>query len=76
MFLAWREIKHTKVRYALIGFIMILIIWLVLFVTGLANGLASDNASAIKESPASYYVLEKVLIIDLLVRQLHLMNGK
>lgn len=59
MFLAWREIKHTKVRYALIGFIMILIIWLVLFVTGLANGLASDNASAIKESPASYYVLEK-----------------
>ncbi|WP_034564464.1 ABC transporter permease [Carnobacterium gallinarum] len=59
MFLAWREIKHSKLRYALISLIMIMIIWLVLFVTGLANGLASDNASAIKESPATYYVLEK-----------------
>lgn len=59
MFLAWREIKHTKLRYALISFIMIMIIWLVLFVTGLANGLASDNAAAIKQSPVTYYVLEK-----------------
>ena len=55
MFLAWREIKHTKLRYSLIALIMIMIIWLVLFVTGLANGLASDNASAIKESAASYF---------------------
>lgn len=59
MFLAWREIKHTKLRYSLIALIMIMIIWLVLFVTGLANGLASDNASAIKESAASYFLIEK-----------------
>lgn len=43
MFLALRELKHAKLRYILIGLIMVLIAWLVLFVTGLANGLANDN---------------------------------
>ncbi|HHQ0972437.1 TPA: ABC transporter permease, partial [Listeria innocua] len=42
MFLALRELKHSKLRYILIGLIMVLIAWLVLFVTGLANGLAND----------------------------------
>ncbi|EAF4354584.1 ABC transporter permease, partial [Listeria monocytogenes] len=34
MFLALRELKHAKLRYILIGLIMVLIAWLVLFVTG------------------------------------------
>lgn len=59
MFLALRELKHAKLRYLLIGFIMVLIAWLVLFVTGLAQGLASDNASAMKNMKADYLVMEK-----------------
>ncbi|WP_430534517.1 ABC transporter permease [Listeria rocourtiae] len=59
MFLALRELKHAKLRYFLIGLIMVLIAWLVLFVTGLANGLANDNGAAISSSPATYYVLQK-----------------
>ena len=59
MFLALREMKHAKLRYFMIGLIMVLIAWLVLFVSGLANGLASDNASSIKRLDANYLVLQK-----------------
>lgn len=59
MFLALRELKHSKLRYLLIGFIMVLIAWLVLFVTGLAQGLASDNASSIQNMKADYLVIQK-----------------
>lgn len=59
MFLALRELKHAKLRYILIGLIMVLIAWLVLFVTGLANGLANDNGAAISSNKATYYVLQK-----------------
>ncbi|MBO1513751.1 ABC transporter permease [Metabacillus bambusae] len=59
MFLALREMKHAKLRYLLIGFIMILIAWLVLFVSGLAKGLASDNASSIQKMNADYFVLQE-----------------
>jgi putative ABC transport system permease protein len=59
MFLAWREFKHAKVRYLLISLIMILIAWLVLFVSGLANGLSLDNASSIKNMKPDYLVLQK-----------------
>lgn len=58
MFLALREIKHAKVRYVLIGLIMVLIAWLVLFVSGLANGLSSANASSIQNMKANYLVLQ------------------
>jgi putative ABC transport system permease protein len=57
MFLALREMKHAKLRYVLIGLIMILIAWLVLFVSGLAKGLASDNASAIQHLNTGYLAL-------------------
>jgi putative ABC transport system permease protein len=59
MFLALRELKYAKLRYFLITLIMILIGWLVLFVSGLANGLASDNASAIKTMKADYLVVQE-----------------
>lgn len=59
MFLALRELKHSKLRYLLIGFIMVLIAWLVLFVTGLAQGLASDNASSIQNMKSDYLVIQK-----------------
>ncbi|ASA21413.1 ABC transporter permease [Paenibacillus donghaensis] len=58
MFLALREMRHSKARYLLIMVIMLLISFLVLFVTGLASGLAYANISAVKNMPANYYVVE------------------
>ncbi|WP_042346414.1 ABC transporter permease [Bacillus massiliigorillae] len=59
MFLAIREMKHAKFKYLLIGLIMVLIAWLVFFVSGLAQGLSSDNASAIQKMDADYIVLQQ-----------------
>ncbi|SDG31898.1 putative ABC transport system permease protein [Fontibacillus panacisegetis] len=58
MFMAIRELRHAKTRYILISLIMVLIAWLVLFVTGLAQGLSSDNASSIQTMNADYLVLQ------------------
>ena len=43
MFLAINEIRHSKLRYALVTGVMFLIAYLVFFLTGLAYGLAQDN---------------------------------
>ncbi|GAA0133289.1 ABC transporter permease [Paenibacillus sp. YSY-4.3] len=59
MFLALRELKHAKMRYSLIALIMVLIAWLVLFVSGLAQGLSSDNASSIQNMNADYLIVQK-----------------
>lgn len=59
MFLALREFQYAKLRYLLIGLIMVLIAWLVFFVSGLAKGLSSDNASSIQTMKADYFVLQK-----------------
>ncbi|WP_339276918.1 ABC transporter permease [Paenibacillus sp. FSL W8-0426] len=59
MYLAIREIRFAKGRYALIGAIMVLISFLVLFVTGLAQGLAYDNAASIKNMAATHFVFEQ-----------------
>ncbi len=59
MFLALRELKHSKLRYFLIGAIMMLIAWLVFLLSGLANGLSSDNGSALKYMNADSVVFQK-----------------
>ncbi|MFX3622908.1 MAG: FtsX-like permease family protein [Ectobacillus sp.] len=59
MFLALRELRYAKLRYTLIALIMILIAWLTFIVSGLANGLASDNASAIESMNGHSFVLQK-----------------
>lgn len=59
MFLAIREIMHSKLRFFLITFIMVLITWLVFMVAGLANGLSADNASAVEQMDADYFVMQK-----------------
>ncbi|MET3546956.1 putative ABC transport system permease protein [Paenibacillus favisporus] len=59
MYLALREIRFAKARYSLIAAIMLLISFLVLFVTGLAQGLAYDNAASIQNMPATHFVLEQ-----------------
>ncbi len=58
MFLALREIKHSRLRYLLIGAIMTMIAWLVFLLSGLANGLASDNGSSIQNLNADYLVFQ------------------
>lgn len=58
MFLALREMRHSKARYLLIMVIMLLVSFLVLFVTGLARGLAYANISAVENMPANHFVVE------------------
>lgn len=59
MFLAIRELMHAKLRYLLIGFIIVLISSLIFVISGLAKGLSADNASAIQNLQADQLVLEK-----------------
>ncbi|CAM3094321.1 ABC transporter permease [Paenibacillus lupini] len=59
MYLAIREIRFAKVRYSLIAAIMLLVAFLVLFVTGLAQGLAYDNAASIQNMNATHFIMEK-----------------
>ncbi len=48
MFLALRELKQSKLRNGLIGSLCCYYHFLVLFISGLANGYHYDNASSIK----------------------------
>ncbi|MFD1408587.1 ABC transporter permease [Kroppenstedtia eburnea] len=58
MFLAVRELKHSKLRFLLIGLIMILITCLVFIISGLAEGLSADNGSSIQNMNADALVLQ------------------
>lgn len=57
MFLAWNEIKHSKARYVLIIGVVVLVSYLVYFLTGLAYGLAQENRIAIDQWEADGIVL-------------------
>lgn len=59
MFLAFKELGHSKLRYSLISFIIIAILFLVFFITGLANGLAFGDSSSIRNLEADYIILNK-----------------
>ncbi|MBC2174873.1 ABC transporter permease [Listeria booriae] len=59
MFLGLRELLYSKLRYILVTGIMILIVLLSLFLSGLANGLAYDNASSVANNDVPYYALAK-----------------
>ncbi|MDD9267075.1 ABC transporter permease [Paenibacillus sp. GCM10023248] len=59
MYLAIREMRFAKARYLLIATIMVLIAFLVLFVTGLAQGLAYDNAASVKNMDATHFLVEQ-----------------
>lgn len=58
MFLAIRELAHAKIRYALIGFIIVLIASLIFIISGLAKGLSADNASAIQNLQVDYVLMD------------------
>lgn len=57
MFLAWKEMIHSKTRYAMIILVLILLSYLVFFLTGLAFGLGQANRSAVDDWQADKIVL-------------------
>lgn len=57
MFLAWREMKKSPLRFLLIGSVLALIAYLAFFLSGLATGLQTINRSAVDEWKADGIVL-------------------
>lgn len=57
MFLAFKEIQFSKFKYILVVGLLFLIGYLVFFLSGLANGLAQANRSAIDKWHADHIVL-------------------
>ena len=57
MFIAFKELKYSKTKFALIITVIILISYLVYFLTSLANGLASSYTNAINEWKSNEVVL-------------------
>ncbi|MFJ1563961.1 ABC transporter permease [Streptomyces erythrochromogenes] len=54
MFVAWRDLRFAKGRFALMGSVVLLITLLVGLLSGLTAGLARENVSAITGLPASH----------------------
>ena len=57
MFLAWNEIKKNKLRFTLIVGVLMLVSYLVFFLSGLATGLENINREAVDKWDATAIVL-------------------
>lgn len=57
MFLALREMRHARVRFALIAAMIVLVSSLVFIISGLATGLSTGNTAAIYRMPADRLVV-------------------
>lgn len=57
MFLALREFRHARLRYALVTGVIAMVASLVFILSGLANGLASGNSEAIEAIEADGFVV-------------------
>ena len=57
MFLAWNEIKKNKLRFTLIIGILMLVSYLVFFLSGLANGLENMNRESVDKWEATSIIL-------------------
>ncbi len=57
MFLSLREIRHSKLRFALITLVIVMVSALVFIIAGLANGLSEGNTAAIKALPGDAMVV-------------------
>lgn len=59
MFLAFRELKKYKTRYFLMSIIMVAVLFLVFFITSLANGLGFADSSALRGLKANYVIMNE-----------------
>ncbi|MFJ9454793.1 ABC transporter permease [Kitasatospora sp. NPDC101447] len=59
MFVAWRDLRFAKGRFALMGTVIVLITVLVGLLSGLTAGLGRQNISAITGLPADHLVFSK-----------------
>lgn len=59
MFVAWRDLRFAKGRFALMGTVVVLITLLVGLLSGLTAGLARDNTSAITALPADRLAFDR-----------------
>lgn len=57
MFLALKEFRHSKLRYALVAGVIAMVASLVFILSGLANGLAAGNSEAIEAIDADAFVV-------------------
>lgn len=57
MFLAFKELKYSKTKFTLIIAVIVLISYLVYFLTSLANGLASSYTDAIEQWDSDQIIL-------------------
>src|SRR5690625_3632520 len=65
MFLAWNEIKNNKLRFTLIVGVLILISYLLFFLSGLANGLEDMNKETVDKWDADGIILTEESDISL-----------
>ncbi len=59
MFLALREIRHAKLRFAMITGVIVMVSSLVFILSGLANGLSAGNTEAIDAMPIDGFVVSR-----------------
>ncbi|WP_405105552.1 ABC transporter permease [Paenibacillus sp. FSL K6-1217] len=59
MFLAMKELMHSKMRFLMIIIIFVLLAWLVFILSGLGNGLSTLAASTFKTMKADYVIFEE-----------------
>lgn len=58
VFLSLREMRHSRLRTAMLVSIIALIAWLVFLLSGLANGLSNDNGASLREMDADGIVFQ------------------
>lgn len=59
MKLAWKEIKHSMSKYVLIEILLVLMIFMVVFLSGLANGLGWAISASIEKREAQHFVISE-----------------